>query len=68
MKNNFRNNLPIINLYKKKDLKSKIDTQLLYGDNFKVKKKLKSFSKPGLSTGFLIREAMRDFLLKNSRK
>ena len=31
-------------------------------------KKLKSFSKPGLSTGFLIREAMRDFLLKNSRK
>ena len=45
MKNNFGNNLPIINLYKKKNLKSKIDTQLLYGDNFKIKKKLKSFSK-----------------------
>ena len=45
MKNNFGNNLPIINLYKKKNLKSKIDTQLLYGDIFKVKKKLKSFSK-----------------------
>ena len=45
MKNSFRNNLPIINLYKKKNLKAKIDTQLLYGDNFKVKKKLKSFSK-----------------------
>ena len=31
-------------------------------------KKLKGFSKPGLSIGFLIREAMSDFLLKNSRK
>tara|TARA_B100002051_G_scaffold270417_1_gene303272 strand:+ start:272 stop:1015 length:744 start_codon:yes stop_codon:yes gene_type:complete len=45
VKNNFGNNLPIINLYKKKDFKSKIDTQLLYGDNFKVKKKLKNFLK-----------------------
>ena len=45
MKNNFVNNLPIINLYKKKNIKSKIDTQLLYGDNFRIKKKLKSFSK-----------------------
>ena len=45
MKNNFGNNLPIINLYKKKNIKSKIDTQLLYGDNFRIKKKLKSFSK-----------------------
>ena len=45
MKNSFGNNSPIVNLYKKKDLKSKIDTQLLYGDNFKVKKKLKNFSK-----------------------
>ena len=39
MKNSFANNLPIINLYKKKSLKSKIDTQLLYGDNFKIIKK-----------------------------
>ena len=45
MKNSFGNNLPIIDLYKKKNSKSKIDTQLLYGDNFKVKKKLKSFLK-----------------------
>ncbi len=45
MKNSFRNNFPIVNLYKKKSLNSKIDTQLLYGDNFKVSKKLKSFSK-----------------------
>ncbi len=39
MKNNFGNNLPIVNLYKKNSLKSGIDTQLLYGDIFKVKKK-----------------------------
>ncbi len=39
MKNNFGNNIPIVNLYKKKSLKSGIDTQLLYGDNFKLIKK-----------------------------
>ena len=44
MKNNFGNNLPIANLYKKKSLKSKIDTQLLYGENFRVIKKV-SFKK-----------------------
>ena len=31
-------------------------------------KQLKSISKPGLSTGFLIREAIHDFLLKISKK
>ena len=39
MKNNFGNNLPIVNLHKKNSLKSGIDTQLLYGDIFKVIKK-----------------------------
>ena len=39
MKNSFGNNLPIVNLYKKNSLKSGIDTQLLYGDIFKVIKK-----------------------------
>ena len=39
MKNSFVNNLTITNLYKKKSLKSKIDTQLLYGENFRVIKK-----------------------------
>ena len=38
MKNNLRNNFPVVNLHKKKSLKSKIDTQLLYGDNFKILK------------------------------
>ena len=45
MKNSFGNNLPIVNLYKKKSLKSKIDTQLLYGDNFKVIKKYTGWDK-----------------------
>ena len=39
MKNSFGNNLPVVNLYKNTSLKSKISTQLLYGDNFKVLKK-----------------------------
>ena len=45
MKNNFRNNYPIVNLHKKKNLKSSIDTQLLYGDNFKVIKALGGWKK-----------------------
>ncbi len=39
MKNNFCNNLPILNLYRKKIDRSPLDTQLLYGDNFKVLKR-----------------------------
>jgi len=45
VKNNFGSNLPVINLYKKKSLKSGIDTQLLYGDNFKVIKKHSGWKK-----------------------
>ena len=45
MKNNLKNNLPILNLYKKKSLKSGVDTQLLYGDNFKIIKKYKNWRK-----------------------
>ena len=45
MKNNFGSNLPVINLYKKKSLRSGIDTQLLYGDNFKVIKKHSGWNK-----------------------
>ena len=45
MKNNFANNLPIVNLYKKNSVKSKLDTQLLYGDSFKVIKKLNGWNK-----------------------
>ena len=29
-----KNNLPFINVYKKKNVKSEVVTQLLYGDNF----------------------------------
>ena len=39
MKNSYRNNLSVLNLYKKKSLKSKINTQLLYGDDFKILKR-----------------------------
>ena len=45
MKNSFKNNFPVINLYKKKSLKSKIDTQLLYGENFRVIKKISNWKK-----------------------
>ncbi len=45
MKNSFGNNLPIVNLHKKKSLRSGIDTQLLYGDNFKVIKKHSGWKK-----------------------
>jgi len=45
VKNNFINNLPIIDLHKKKSLKSALDTQLLYGDNFKVIKKYNGWKK-----------------------
>ena len=40
MKNSFGNNSPVLNLTKN-NLKSKLDTQLLHGDNFKVIKKNK---------------------------
>ena len=45
MKNNFGNNSPVLNLYKNSNLNSKIDTQLLYGDNFRVIKQNKSWIK-----------------------
>ena len=45
MKNNFGNNLPIINLHKYKSLNSEVDTQLIYGDNFKIIKKYSGWSK-----------------------
>ena len=40
-----RINLSFINVYKKKNLKSKVVTQLLYGDTFKVLKKYNSWIK-----------------------
>ncbi len=45
MKNSFGNNLAIVNLHKNRSLKSGIDTQLLYGDNFKVIKKYGDWKK-----------------------
>ena len=40
-----RNNISVINVYKKKSVKSEIATQLLYGDTFKILKKFGSWIK-----------------------
>ena len=40
-----RNNISVINVYKKKSVKSEIVTQLLYGDTFKRLKKFRSWIK-----------------------
>ena len=45
MKNNYVNTFPFLNLYKKRQLNSKIDTQLLYGDNYKIIKSYKGWKK-----------------------
>jgi hypothetical protein len=42
VKNSLGNNLPVINLHKKKSHRSEISSQLLYGDNFKV---IKTFNR-----------------------
>ena len=45
MKNNFGNNLPVINLYKNPSTKSEIVTQMIYGDSFSLTKKTKKWFK-----------------------
>ena len=40
-----RNNLPLVNVYKKKNIKSEVVTQLLYGDTFKKLEKRGSWIK-----------------------
>jgi hypothetical protein len=40
-----RNNLSVINVYKKKNIKSEVVTQLLYGDSFRILKKNGSWIK-----------------------
>ena len=40
-----RNNLPILNVYKKKSLRSEIVTQILYGETFKIIKKNRNWFK-----------------------
>ena len=40
-----RNNISVINVYKKKSVKSEIVTQLLYGDTFKRLKKIGAWIK-----------------------
>ena len=45
MKNNYFNNYSLINVYSKKSIKSKITTQLIYGEKFKILKKNKKWIK-----------------------
>ena len=60
MRNKFSNNYPIINLYKKKSITSKIVTQMLYGENFTILRKFESWCKIKLHTdnyvGFVVRK------------
>ena len=60
MRNKFSNNYPIINLYKKKSVTSKIVTQMLYGENFTILRKFGNWCKIKLYTdnyvGFIIRK------------
>jgi len=60
VRNKFSNNYPIINLYKKKSVTSKIVTQMLYGENFNILRKFRNWSKIKLNTdnyvGFIIRK------------
>jgi cell wall-associated NlpC family hydrolase len=58
VRNKFSNNYPIINLYKKKSIASKIVTQMLYGENFTILRKSENWCKVKLHTdnyvGFII--------------
>ena len=58
MRNKFSNNYPIINLYKKKSITSKIVTQMLYGENFAILRRYGNWCKIKLHTdnyvGFII--------------
>ncbi len=58
MRNKFSNNYPIINLYKKKSITSKIVTQMLYGENFTILRRSGNWCKIKLHTdnyvGFII--------------
>ena len=60
MRNKFSNNYPIINLYNKKIITSKIVTQMLYGENFTILKKFENWYKIKLHTdnyvGFIIKK------------
>ena len=41
----YTNNFALINLHKKPSIKSEIVTQMLYGDNFLISKKIKKWLK-----------------------
>ncbi len=67
----FTNNLPIINLYKKPSINSEIVTQMIYGDIFRVSKKIKNWTKIKIIDdgykGYIKRKKFCNFL-KSSHK
>jgi len=60
VRNKFSSNYPVVNLYKKKSIASKIVTQMLYGENFTVLRRFGNWHKIKLRTdnyvGFIIRK------------
>jgi len=60
VQNKFSNKYPIINLYKKKNISSKIVTQMLYGENFTLLRQFGNWYKIKLHTdnyvGFIIKK------------
>ena len=69
MKSNFRNDLPIVNLYKRKYSNSKIETQLLFGDDFKVIKNYTDWKKIKIKsdgyTGFIKKKKFSKIIKPN---
>ena len=45
MQNNFYSIYPCINIYEKPSINSKVSSQIIYGEKFKVLKKIKNFLK-----------------------
>ena len=66
MKKMFRNNSPILNVYKKNSIKSEITTQMIFGDTFLIKKKigkwLKIKSKEDRYEGFIKKKDFNNYL------
>ena len=59
------NNYPLVNIYEKSSLKSKLSSQLLYGEKFKVIKKKNGWlliDKPiGVTSNFVLQKVRKVF-------
>ena len=61
------NNYPIVNIYEKNSLNSKLSSQLIYGEKFKILKKKKDWLKIRTSydkyTGFIKKRKFNSIIL-----